>query len=891
MQRQLDKIFKPKSIAIIGASTKTNTVGSSIINNILKSEYQGKVYPINLKYDKILGQKVFRRIKHLPEIPDLAIIATPVKTVPEILKECGEFGINGVSIISAGFQSEGNLILSRIKAIARTYQINILGPNSLGFINPGIQLNASLTNQMARKGRIAFISESGALCISILDWSLEQKFGFSHFVSTGSMINIGYHDLIDYLGSQIQTACILVYMESLSNARAFMSAAKAFARSKPIIVLKAGQSIEGAKAALSHTGALLGNDQAFEAAFKRAGIIRVNTVAQLFNVAQAFAMQPRPLGNRLAIVSNAGGPGILATDHLIKNGGKLPELPPEIMNKLKKVLPNSWSKKKPLDLLEQTTPNQYVEAIEACLNNRDTNGVLAIFTPERSSDAVDVANALVKIKSKYSKTLLACWMGEEEARKGRAILEEHNIPTYRFPESAVDVFLKMYSYSKNIKLVYETPSNIPEHFSPNRAIVRSIIAKYQSQQQFKISERDSKQILSAYDITVNQGYIVHDVEELKAKANIIGYPVALKINTSQVIHKTEVQGVVLNIQNETTLLDQYHTLLAKVAFTKPDIEIDGVLIEKMHSKTYELLIGANKDVVFGPVILFGMGGIAVELFQDQNTAIPPLNMALAQQLIEGTKVFQLLEGYRGIPGVNKDALKFLLYKFSYLVMDFPEIESIDINPYAIDQEGGIVLDAAIILDKNKKLSTSIDYRHLVISPYPTQYIKKTTARDGSPILLRPIRPEDEPLEKQFFDYLSKETIYFRFFGYISQLSKNMLTRFTHIDYDREMAIVAEIEKEGHQQLVGVVRIVGDPWGEKAEYAIVIADAWQNQGLGGQMTDFILEIAQDKGYQVVYGTLLKRNTGMKKLFERKGFTVRSESFDTYYAELKLPPKED
>ena len=887
MKRQLDKIFYPKSIAVIGASVKEHTVGYAILRNMLDSGYEGAIYPINLKYRTIQGVKSYRTIKSLPEVPDLAIIATPAATVASLVGECGQFGISGVYIISAGFKEAGPTgmaMYDSIKAVARKYRINIIGPNCLGFMNPAIHLNATFANKMAMPGNVAFISQSGALCTSILDWSLAQQFGFSHFVSIGSMLDIGFHDLIDYFGMDHNTSCIILYMESLSNARAFMSAARAFSRSKPIIVLKAGKSQEGARAALSHTGSLAGNDDAYAAAFRRAGIIRVDTVAQLFNMAQALAMQPTPKGNRLAIVTNAGGPGILATDYLMGHGGRLPDLKPTTLNHLNKVLPSSWSRKNPVDVLGDASPNQFAEAVHACLNDEATDGVLAILTPQAIADATEVAQELASLQRHTNKTVLACWMGEEEVQEGRNILEANSIPTYRFPESAVDVFLRMYSHKKHLELLYETPPNIPKRFVPNKSEAKKIIENAITKGQQALEEQQSKAVLAAYGIPVNTTFLAKNLTEAVQHALEIGFPVVLKIASPDIPHKTDVGGVVLNINSEEGVRNAYHSILEKAAKEAPQAALHGVLVEKMHRKRYELLIGMHQDEVFGPLIVFGMGGITVEVFQDHNTAIPPLNMSLAQQLIEETKVFQLLSGFRGRPAVDLEALKFELYKFSYLAVDFPSITSIDINPYVVDETGGIALDAQIQL----RTAKPGDQRLVgaVISPYPNQYVKYITLKNGLAVTLRPIKPEDEPLEAELFEYLSKETIYFRFFGYVPAVTHEMLSRFTHIDYDREMAIVAEINNAGKMQLIGVVRIVGDPWSETAEYAIVVADQWHGLGLGTIMTDYIIDIAKDKGYQKIYATLLRRNTAMKRLFEKRGFTISGDELDTFRAELVL-----
>ena len=891
MRDQLEKLFNPKSIAAIGASDRQGSVGYVLIRNLLSGSYAGKVYPVNIRHDTVHGRPAFKTVKNVPEVVDLAVIATPAETVPEVIEQCGKAGVEAVVILSAGFievGKEGSRRFEKIQKIAAKHRIRILGPNCMGFINPLLGLNATFITQKVLPGRIVLISQSGALGSTILDWAAEQSVGFSHFVSVGSMIDIGFHDLIDYFGMDPHTSSILIYMESLKDARRFMSAARAFSRSKPIIVLKAGKSLEGALATLSHTGTLAGNDAAFSAAFHRAGVVRVNTVAQLFHCAQALAMQPRPEDNRLAILTNAGGPGVLATDFLIQKGGRLAKLSRETIQKLNEVMPADWSKNNPVDILGDATAERYSQALSIVLEDRGVDGILVMLAPQGISNPIDVAKAVGKISHRAKKPILATWMGEKEVQGARDVLESEKVPNYRYPESAIEVFLLMCSYTLNLQLLHETPREIPSSFSPDKEEAQRIIDEALQEGRDSLSETEAKALLTAFEIPVVESYLVTSETAAANTSRHLGFPVVMKAELNASVHKSDWGGIKYPIQNANQARFAFHQLVELAKKHHPDKVLRGVLVEPFEEKRYELILGARKDPIFGPIILFGMGGIAVEIFLDRNVGLPPLNMALAQRLIEGTKIFHLLKGYRKEQGIDLAAIQFVLYKFAYLVMDFPEITEIEINPFAVDEKGGIVLDAKVMLEKPAFNKRRQPYAHLVISPYPAQYSRKVSLKNGQSALLRAIRPEDEPLEAEMFTLLSKETVYFRFFGYVPHVTHELLTRFTQIDYDREMAIIAEIqEKPGSPpRMAGVVRLVGDAWNENAEYAIVVADPWQGQGLGSKMTDFILEIAKERGIRKIYASVLSNNEGMIGIFQRKGFNFRQEGYEAYYVELDL-----
>ncbi|MFH1744799.1 MAG: acetate--CoA ligase alpha subunit [bacterium] len=717
----LDKLFKPKTIAIIGASDKKGNIGAALMKNLTGSDYNGIVYPVSDKRKEVFSIKCYATIADVPEKIDLVIIAIPAESVPQVVLECGKAGVSSLIIISAGFSEigkTGEILSKKIVKIAKKYSMRVLGPNCLGFINPSLNLNASFAKQTAKKGHVALISQSGALCTAILDWGEKNNVGFSYFVSIGEMADIGFHDLIDYFGKDPNVSSILIYMESISDVRKFMSAARAFSNSKPIIVLKSGRSAAGAAAAKSHTGSLTGNDKVYNAAFKRAGIIRVDTIVNLFHVAKTLAMQPRPAGANLGIVTNAGGPGIIAVDALVRGGGHSAKLAKETILKLDKFLPHAWSRGNPIDILGDADSKRYRQAMEICLDDKNTDAVLVILTPQAMTDPIVVAKEILKIKNKSNKTILAAWMGGNNVEKGRKILEAGNIPIYRAPEDAISCFVSINNYARNLSMLNEMPGTVPHAINPKTKENKEIVAKVFLSGREVLTESETKQFLKNYDIPIVKSLIAKSKKESGKVSEKIGYPVVMKIASADIVHKTNIGGVELNINSNREAGDAWKKIMSAAKKNCPEAKIEGVAIEKMISKKYELIIGCRKDPLFGPVIVFGLGGVAVEVFNDIEMGLPPLNMSLALRMIQGTKVYRLLKGYRNMPGVDIQSIQFLLYKFAYLISDFPEIAELDINPFAVDENGGVVLDAKVILDKNMIGKKIKPYSHLVILPHP-----------------------------------------------------------------------------------------------------------------------------------------------------------------------------
>jgi len=887
--RVFDRMFSPKAIAVIGASPSEGSVGYSLMQNLIGSGFEGVVYPVNPNRESVLGVKTYPSVADIPHQIDLAVIATPAPTVREIVKDCGRAGAAGAVVISAGFSEmgeEGEKTCDEILASAREYGMRIMGPNCLGFMKPSLNLNASFAGKNALPGSIAFISQSGALCTAVLDWSVKQNVGFRYFVSIGSMIDVDFSDLIDYFGQDSGTSSIIIYMESLTRARRFLSAARAFARNKPIIVLKSGRSSEGAKAAKSHTGSLAGNDAVFDAAFKRAGVIRVRTIQELFNCAENLAMQKRPNGNRLAIVTNAGGPGVIATDHLIDRGGMLAELDSGTVEKLNGVLPDAWSGGNPVDVLGDAGHERYRQAAELCLEDPGVDGVLVILTPQAMTGAAETAQDLVLLPNKRKKTLLASFMGEDDVASGVEILEQGGVPAFENPESAVDSFINMYSYSRNVDLLYETPDTVPGDFSPDAEANRSLLDRVIGEGRYSLTQQEARTFLANYEIPVVRSGVAGSAEEAAEIAEDIGFPVAVSILSPDVLHKTDVGGLQLNLGSSEEVKRAYSGIIDSVRENVPDADIQGVAVTEMVFKKYELIIGSKKDPIFGPSIVFGLGGVAVEVFKDTNIGLPPLNMALAMRLIEDTKIYTLLRGYRGMPGVDISSIQFLLHKFAYLLIDFPEILEIDMNPFSVDAKGGVVLDAKVLLDKETAGAGIKPYSHLVISPYPRKYVAEFTMDNGEKVLFRPIRPEDEPLEAEMFTTFSEQTQRFRFFGLIKNTTHEMLIRYTQIDYDREIAIIAEnTDDKGRKRMLGVVRLISDPYNETAEFAIVVGDPWQGQGLGNRFVEFILPIAQEKGIRRIVANIMLENTVMKHILEKHDFTFTRQD-DIWVAEYEI-----
>ena len=882
-------MFDPKTIALIGATEKEGAVGRTILENLLRSK-GGSIFPVTPHANKVLDVKSYSTIAGVPEHVDLAVVATPARSVPGVVEECGQAGVEGVVIISAGFKEigdEGIQLEKEIDRIRKKYGMRIMGPNCLGFVRPVLGLNATFLRGNPPPGNIAFISQSGALGSAILDWAVNAEIGFSMFASLGSMLDVDFGDMIDFLGTDEATSSILIYMEGVGNARKFMSAARGFARRKPIIILKPGRFAESARAAHSHTGAMAGDDAVYEAAFRRAGVVRVGEIAELFDAAEVLDSKRLPAGPRLAMVTSAGGPGVMATDALIHLGGELAELSPQSMEQLNAFLPPYWSKANPVDVLGDATVDRFTKAISICLTDTMVDGVLVIYVPMDSAPSTQLAKAVAESAKNASKPVIATWMGGDNVEEGRQIFIENSIPTYNTPEEAVRTYVNMCRYKRHLDQLYETPDELPTHKAPPKEHLKELLHVVLKEGRTLLNEEESKEFLRTYRIPVALVRVAQDPDTAASMAEKMGYPVVIKIVSSDISHKSDVGGVVLGIDSSAALKEAYKKLMQRVKKNAPHAVITGVAVEKMIADVdYELILGAKKDKDFGSVILFGMGGTMAEFIKDFSIGLPPLNHTLAKMLMQDTRVYKMLQGFRGKPAADFEEIEEILVNFSNLIVDFPEIAEIDINPLAISNGKASALDARIIIDKSYQATGRSAYPHLIITPYPTKYITPWQLSDGTKVLLRPIRPEDEPAEHEMLSSLSEDTMRTRFFSVIKYMSHEWLILFCNIDYDRHMAIVAEIQEKGKSRMIGVARLIMDQDLTSGELAVLVQDKFQGKRLGSKLTEMLIGIARERGLEHIRADVLTENVSMLNVFRRLGFTTHRLPDGMSEAVLKL-----
>jgi acetyltransferase len=880
----LQVFFSPKSVAVIGATEKAGSVGRNILWNLISSPFGGTVYPVNARRDSILGIKAYPSIGAVPGPVDLAVVITPASTVPGVVRECGQHGVRGVVVISAGFRETGPAgaeLERQVVAEAQRYGIRLIGPNCLGVMCPITGLNATFAQTMAKPGNVGFLSQSGALCTAVLDWSLREQVGFSAFMSTGAMADVNWGDLIDHLGSDPNTRSIVIYMESVVDARSFLSAAREVALQKPIIVIKAGRTVQAAKAAASHTGSLAGSDDVLDAAFRRCGVLRVNEIGEIFDMVEVLGRQPRPKGPKLLILTNAGGPGVLATDALLTGGGALADLSEETMAGLNEVLPPHWSHGNPVDVIGDADAERYAKSLEIAAREKDADGLLVIMTPQGMTDPVKIAEGLKAYASLPGKPVLASWMGGYEAAPGEAILNAAGIPTFPFPDAAVRAFLLMAKYSYNLKGIYETPLLVEDRTAPNaRPVISRQLEKIREEGRSILTEFEAKEVFKAYGIPVVETLIAKTAEGAVAHAKSLGFPVVLKLHSETITHKTDVGGVQLNLIDEAAVDRAFRLIETSVNEKAGPGHFDGVTVQKMVRSTgaYELILGSSIDSQFGPVLLFGAGGQLVEIFTDRSLAIPPLNTTLARRMMEQTKIYKALHGVRGRKPVDLPRLERLLVRFSQLVMEQPWIKEIDINPLLVSSDDIIALDARIILhDKDTPESALPKF---AIRPYPSQYAKPLDNLGNTPIRLRPIRPEDEPLMVAFHGTLSERSVYMRYFAWMKlgqRTTHDRLARMCFIDYDRQIAFVAETTNDhtGARQIVGVGRLVKNSGGKEAEVAFLISDAVQGKGIGREMMSLLIDFARDEQVSTLTATFIRDNMPMRRLLERYNFEIKDD----------------
>jgi acetyltransferase len=873
----LDALFSPRGVAVIGASEKPGSVGRALMANLIGSPFGGAVYPINPNHPHILGVRAYPSIAEVPAQVDLAVIATPAASVPGVVGQCVEAHVRAAIVISAGFRecgASGRELETEVLRRARRGDLRLLGPNCLGLMRPPAGLNATFAAGMARPGGLGFISQSGAMGTAVLDWSLRENLGFSAFVSVGSMLDLSWGDLIDYLGDDPLTKSIVLYMESIGDARSFLSAAREVALTKPIVVLKSGRTEGAARAVLSHTGAMAGGDEALDAAFRRCGVLRVDTIEDLFAMAEALALQPRPKGKRLAIVTNAGGPGVLAADALVAGGGALAELAPPTIDALGGSLPAGWSRGNPVDVLGDADPARFAKAVEVVARDPNSDGLLVILTPQAMTDPTLTAERLRPFAKLEGKPILASWMGGTSVAAGQAILTHAGIPTFPYPEVAARAFQAMWRLDDSLRALYETPTlaEVGEA-GADRALAETILLDARRAGRPFLTEYDSKRLLSAYGIPTVETRLAADEAEAARAAEALGFPVAVKLHSETITHKTDVGGVRLDLADAPAVRHAYREIEASVRRKAGEGHFLGVTVQPMIDDAgYELLVGSAVDPQLGPVLLFGTGGVLTEVYRDRCLGLPPLNSTLARRMMERTRVFKALAGTRGRDPVDLGALEQLLVRFSRLIAEHPAIREVDINPLLASPDRLIVLDARVVVHGPDVPDERLP--HMSVRPYPLSYVAPWTLKDGTAVTIRPVRPEDEPLFVRMHEALSERSVYFRYF-HPSKLGRRTaherLRRICFIDYDREMALVAERRDPGTggREIVGVGRLIKVPRTDGAEFALLVADAHQRQGLGAELLRRLARFARDEGLARIHALVLPENTGMLRICTELG----------------------
>ena len=877
----LEPLFLPRSVAVIGATDRAGTVGRSVLSNLLDSKFPLKVHAVNPSHGEVLGIKTYKHISDIAGGVDLALVVTPAQIVPDIIGECVDAGVRSAVVISAGFREQGPdgaALEEEIKKHLQRGSLRLIGPNCMGFMNPTIGLNATFAKAMPQKGSVAFLSQSGALQTAILDWSRREHVGFSAIVSTGSMLDVGWGDLIYHFGDDPHTKSILLYMESVGDARSFLSAAREIALSKPIIVIKAGRSDAASRAAASHTGALTGSDDVLEAAFRRCGVLRVQNIADLFYMAEVLSKQPRPRGPRLTIVTNAGGPGVLATDALIATNGELTVLSSESLHELDSFLSPHWSHANPVDVLADADADRFVKAVEVVSKDPGSDGLLAIIAPQGHADPTQVAEKMKQYAQGSGKPLLASWMGGDGVAEGTAILNTAGIPTFSYPDTAARAFTYMWRYTYNLRGLYETPALVDAASAANgRMKVSEFVRNVRSSGRTMLNEFEAKQLLSFYGIAVVETRCAENEEQAVACAAQIGYPVVLKLLSNTIAHKTEVDGVHLRLQNADQVRNAYLAIQASVAEKAGAEHFAGVTVQPMVRRDgYELILGSTVDAQFGPVILFGSGGVMVEVYRDRSLALPPLNTTLAQRLMERTKIFSALQGVRGRKPVNLPALEELLVRFSQLIMEQPWIKEIDINPLLAKPDQLLALDARVVV--HDSTMTAEQLPRPTIRPYPAQYVWNWKLKDGTPVTIRPIRPEDEPLMVQFHHTLSERSVYLRYFCSLSlstRVEHERLVRICFGSYDRGFALVADRTNPdtGQHEVLGVGRFSAINRTE-AEAAVLVSDQWHGRGLGTELLAGVARVAREEKFRRLSGEILRDNLATQAIFKKVGFKLRA-----------------
>jgi acetyltransferase len=891
--KNLEYFFNPRRIAVIGACEDKSSIGYSTFKNLLGKGFKGSVYPVNPSAEAVQGVEAYPKITDIQREIDLAILAIPPLEIPEALDECGLKGVKGVIILCFDFKKrvENSQVLeTKIRQASEKYGFRVLGPDSLGFIKPGINLNASIFPRLPQKGNIALIVQSTTLSIALLDWASSKNIGFSYFISVGTKIDIKFSDLIDFLGVDPETRAIVLYIESIKNGRKFMTSVRSFSSSKPIMIIKSGKFDISAHVALTHSGYMAGEDKVYDAAIERAGAIRVDETLDLFYLAESLSKQRRPKGNRLAIITNSGGPAIIAIDTLLKLEGELATLSEETTETLRTYFSSMKLIQNPVDLFIEASPQDYEAAIKGCLKDKAVDGVLVIHTPSYASRPRDIAETVVSAAKMYSyKPVFTVWMGEEQVIGAREYLSDNGIPTFISTEQAVRSFIYMYRYDYNLRLLLETPEVILRDYEPDEYRAEEIVRKVAEDKRLFLNFNEVKDMLLHYGIPVIPTKVIQTDDEAVEIADFIGYPVVLKIDSQKILRKSESGGVFLNLKDQNAVRDAFKHLKELSVFLKDPT--GQVIIQPMVlRKGYEIVIGMKKDPTFGSVIVFGTGGMLLDAVEDYSIGLPPLNQSLARRMMSETKIYKHLVKYRAFENILK-YLEEILVRFSHLIIHFPHIKEIDINPFYISEEDGFILDANILLEADV-LDGFVPVRgdfcppHLSICPYPDQYIDIFKLTDGPGVIIRPIRPEDEPLMEELLRNSSEQTLMLRFFRKISDISHEQMTRYCNIDYDRELSFVAVIRNGDRDQIIGEARISKLPDQENAEMAVVVGDQWQGQGIGKALLLHCIKIAKELGIKKMWMDILQVNSRMLYRAEKMGFKRFSSDEDSVKVLLDL-----
>ncbi|GAB3102970.1 bifunctional acetate--CoA ligase family protein/GNAT family N-acetyltransferase [Aestuariicella hydrocarbonica] len=880
----LNHLFDPKSIAVLGASEREHSRGSIIFRNLLACGFKGKLYPVNPNHSTVQNHRAYKSINDIQQPVDLAIIISPAATVPDIIRQCGVEGVNAAIILSDGLGetaagNTGAKLQAEMMKYAHQYGVRILGPNCLGLMLPKKGLNATFTQQMANPGHMALVSQSGALCTAAIDWARAEGLGYSAVISLGDVADIGFGEILDYLAMDPSTHSILLYIEAIRDARSFISGLRIAARIKPVVVVKAGRFQQGLQTAIHHTGAVIGSDDVFHAALRRAGAVRAYTIQQMVNAAEILSRRHYHVkGDQLAIITNGRGPAIMACDRAVELEVPLFELEQTDLDQLNPHLLANWSHANPLDLLGDATAEHYQVALNHCLQAGKVAGVLVLLSPQTMTDATAVARLVIETSQNSPKPVIACWMGSAQVAEANRLFRQHNLPHFDTPEFCVGAFALLTSYQRNQQLLMQVPGPFTQHRNPDIAGARLIVEEALASGRQHLSSLESRAVVRAFHLPLAPAIYASNANDALIAAETLGFPLAMKINAPDIQHRSDVGGVRLNISSAATVRHNFHEMLATVREQYPDAEIQGVTLEPMYRRAHgrELMIGVVRDPVFGPAISIGAGGVIAEVMQDPFTSLPPLNQFLAQHMISRTRVNKLLRAFRGMPAIDFNALEEVLLRVSELVCEIPEIRKIDINPLIADDQGALVVDVKIQVDAQP--ATTRPYAHMAVHPYPAALESNAELADGTTLLIRPIRPEDASLEQDFIRRLSPQSIYFRFMQTLNKLTPEMLMRFTQIDYDLEMAFVAMVIHQQQETVVGVARYMTNPDGTSCEFALVVADDWHHKGIGSRLMLELIKVARQRGLTEMEGEILTENQGMLALMKKLGFTIRIQPDD-------------